>query len=87
MARSVTRLSVGFRSALVRDDLNVNEQRWEEWRNAVNSAERHIPVVPDFPEISRLACIDEGVTHFDPNQLRDDCTRFLRLQRRTPRGN
>jgi hypothetical protein len=36
-------------------------------------------VLPDFPEISRLAYIDEGVTHFDPKQLRDDCTRFLAL--------
>lgn len=61
------------------DDLNVSNQQWEEWRNAVNSAGRHIPVVSDLPEISRLNYIDEGVVHFDPKQLYDDSTRLLPL--------
>jgi hypothetical protein len=61
------------------DDLNVSDRQWEEWRNAVNSAARHIPVVSGLPEISRLSYIDEGVVHFDPKQLHDDCTRLLPL--------
>ena len=59
------------------DELQITDQQWEEWRRAVNSAERHIPVIPDFPEISKFAYIDEGVISFDPKQLHDDCTRFL----------
>ena len=61
------------------DELDVSNRQWEEWRNAVNSAERHIPVVPDHPEISILSYIDEGVVHFDPKGLHDDCTRLLPL--------
>jgi hypothetical protein len=68
-----------FSDATLWDDLNVSERQWEAWRNAVNSAERHIPVIPDFPETSKLAYIDEGVVHFDPKQLHDDCTRLLPL--------
>ena len=60
------------------DDLNVTRQQWEEWRNTVNSA-GHIPLIPVFPEISNLAYIDEGVIHFDPKQLQDECTRLLTL--------
>lgn len=60
-------------------DLNVSKQQWEEWRKAVNAAGRHIPVIPEFPEISKLAYIDEGVISFDPRRLQGDCTRLLPL--------
>jgi hypothetical protein len=59
------------------DELNVGSQRWEEWRSTINSIGQSIPVLPDFPEISNLAYIDEGVIAFSSRRLHDDCARML----------
>ena len=68
----VGRFSGGAANALW-DGLAVSEQQWVEWRDAVNSEKRHNPIVSDFPEISKLAYIDEGVVSLDPKQLHEDC--------------
>ncbi len=55
------------------DELQVEEQRWQDWRAAVQNAGADIPLLPDFPQISRLAYIDEGTVPFIPEELRDEC--------------
>jgi hypothetical protein len=59
------------------DELGISAQQWDEWWKSVSAAGRHIPVVPDLPELSKLAYIDEGVISFDPKLLRDDCMLLL----------
>jgi hypothetical protein len=58
------------------DELRISEQRWRDWHAAVQSARKDSPVVPEFPQISRLAYIDEGTIRFGAKDLNDECIRM-----------
>ena len=60
-------------------ELGVREEKWLDWQNAVQAAQQDIPVLPDFPQISKLAYIDEGTVHFQASELRDECVRMSSL--------
>ena len=58
---------------LLWQELQINEQQWENW----HSSQINVPLLPDLPEISKLAYIDEGVVHFQPKELSDECARLM----------
>jgi hypothetical protein len=60
-------------------EMGVGEQNWLDWQNAVQAARQDIPVLPDFPQISKLAYIDEGTVHLDARELHDECVRMSSL--------
>jgi hypothetical protein len=60
-------------------ELGVGEQEWLDWQNAVQTAQQDIPVLPDFPQISKLAYIDEGTVHFQARELHEECVRMSSL--------
>lgn len=55
------------------DELQISKQQWEDWQ----SLQVNVPLLPDFPEISKLAYIDEGVVHFRPKELNEECVHLL----------
>lgn len=59
------------------DDMQINEQQWRDWQSTVQSAQREIPLLPDLPQISKLAYIDEGAVHFRPSELHEECVRLM----------
>jgi hypothetical protein len=60
-------------------EMGVGEQNWLDWQKAVQAARQDIPVLPDFPQISKLAYIDEGTVHLDARELHDECVRMSSL--------
>jgi hypothetical protein len=58
------------------EELKVDPEQWKEWRIAVDSAQQDIPLLQDFPQISRLAYIDEGSVRFDTRSLQEECMRL-----------
>jgi hypothetical protein len=56
------------------DELGVTPERWGQWREAHG----RLAVVPELPNLSRLAYIDEGPLPFeDALELRAECSRAL----------
>lgn len=60
-------------------ELGVDEQKWLDWQSAIQTSQQDIPVLPDFPQISKLAYIDEGTVHFQARELHDECVRMSSL--------
>jgi hypothetical protein len=58
---------------LLWQELQISEQQWEDW----HSSQINVPLLPEFPEISKLAYIDEGVVHFQPKELSNECIRLM----------
>lgn len=54
-------------------ELRISEHQWEEW----HSSQVSVPLLPELPEISKLAYIDEGVVHFRPKELNEECVRLM----------
>jgi hypothetical protein len=50
-------------------ELGVQEQTWSRWHQALSSG-KWLAVVPECPQISLLASIDEGIIHFKGEELR-----------------
>jgi hypothetical protein len=57
-------------------ELGISGQQWTDWHSAVQAAQQDSPILPDFPQISKLAYIDEGTVHFEPTGLHDECVRI-----------
>jgi hypothetical protein len=60
-------------------ELEVSPERWREWRIAVDAAQKNIPLLQEFPQISCLAYIDEGAVRFDVKALSEECKRLAVL--------
>ena len=54
-------------------ELQISDQQWDDW----HSSQVNTPLLTELPEISKLAYIDEGVVHFRPKELNDECVRLL----------
>jgi hypothetical protein len=58
---------------LLWQELHISEQQWDDW----HSSRVNTPLLAEFPEISKLAYIDEGIVHFRPKELKDECVRLI----------
>ena len=54
-------------------ELQISEQHWDDW----HASQVNTPLLAEIPEISKLAYIDEGIVHFRPKELNDECVRLL----------
>lgn len=51
-------------------EMGLGQSDWSSWHDAQRSGQEYI-LLPDFPEISRIASVDEGITNFREQALRD----------------
>ena len=55
------------------EELHISKEQWGAWQ----AAQQDVPLLPDLPEISKLSYIDEGVVHFEPKELNNECVRLI----------
>lgn len=51
-------------------EMGLGQNDWASWHDALRSGQEYI-LLPDFPEISRIASADEGITTFRDQALRE----------------
>jgi hypothetical protein len=59
------------------EELQVREEDWTARHETIHTTQQDISLLPEFPQISRLAYIDEGTVHFNARDLSEECVRLL----------
>jgi len=58
-------------------ELRVPQERWDAWQ----AAHGNLIVLPEFPNLSQLAHLDEGTISLDPQGIQQECSRALAVAR------